>query len=52
MLVTSGREVSRRLGAEDAEAAASTALLQMRELHMLPGAAVQLDVTPPAAATI
>ena len=48
MVSTSGREIARRSGASDLDVASHRALQQLRDLHMLPGAVMQLDVTAPA----
>ena len=47
VLTTSGTEVARRLNNHDLEMCGAEALREMRELHLLPGAKVALDVTAP-----
>ena len=44
---TSGREIGRRRGASDLDAAAHLALQQTRKLHMLPGVALHLEASSP-----
>ena len=45
VLTTSGREVARRQGATCVNEAGAESLRQMRELQLLPGAVLTLDVT-------